>query len=299
MTLREEGRLPPHNVDSLLLWARRGNTGDWLIADASERFLQDLGLSVWRSDGSVEDAAEADDAAYLGDLFSQFRGMIVFAGGGNIGIYPDNARMRAGVIARLGPRHRCLVLPQSALAPEPALARSGVTVWCRDAVSEALLRAAGSRTELVPDIALYMDDRIPKSSGGEGVIYVRRTPGGDAETIDHGIVPGCAAADLTLTLPLGEVIAALAPYAQVLSDRLHGGLIALMMRKPTVFLPVGYHKIRAFYETWLRGAASAAYVDRQADLSDALARLGPANDDLGAMFRERALPAFDRFLQAG
>ena len=34
----------------------------------------------------------------------------------------------------------------------------------------------------------------------------------------------------------------------LISDRLHGGLIAaLMMRKKVIFLPVGYHKIRSFF----------------------------------------------------
>ena len=41
-----------------------------------------------------EDAL-ADDKDYLGDLFATFRGMVMFPGGGNVGIYPDN-----GIIGR-------------------------------------------------------------------------------------------------------------------------------------------------------------------------------------------------------
>ena len=90
MTLRQQSRLPPADAEAYLVWARRGNTGDVLIADACERFLRDRGLNVWRSDGSLEDAAEAGDSGYLGDLFAGFRGMLMFAGGGNIGIgYSD------------------------------------------------------------------------------------------------------------------------------------------------------------------------------------------------------------------
>ena len=74
VTLRQQSRLPPADAEAYLVWARRGNTGDVLIADACEQFLRDRGLNVWRSDGSLEDAAEAGDSGYLGDLFAGFGG---------------------------------------------------------------------------------------------------------------------------------------------------------------------------------------------------------------------------------
>src|SRR5262249_28420311 len=160
--------------------------------------------------------------------FGTFRGMIVFSGGGNIGIYPDNAQIRAAVIAQTNSRHRCLVFPQSAVAPEPALINPRVIVWCRDAASEIILHNAGTRTGLVPDAALYMDDIIPKIPGGSGTFYIKRTPGGDAETIEHHLEPGCPSQDLTLSETLDRVIAVLEPYEIVISDRLHGGLVAAM-----------------------------------------------------------------------
>src|SRR6476660_1955572 len=87
-TLRQQLRLPPTNVDALLVWTRGGNCGDLLIVEACERYLIDLGIRTWRSDGSVEEAALAGDSEYLGDLFLTFRGMVMFPGGGNVGIYP-------------------------------------------------------------------------------------------------------------------------------------------------------------------------------------------------------------------
>jgi len=189
MNLRQQSKLPPTNVAALLVWTRLGNSGDRLIGDACERFLRDRGIDTWRCDGSIEEAALAGDAEYLGDLLSDFRGTVVFSGGGNIGIYRDNERIRAAVIAQTGPRHRCLVFPQSALHSEPALVDPRVTVWCRDAVSQSILQQAGTKTALVPDIALYMDDAILKRPLGEGNFYIKRTPGGDAETIDHHIDP--------------------------------------------------------------------------------------------------------------
>jgi len=296
MNLRQQSRLPPTNVDAILMWPRAGNSGDRLIADACERFLRERGIDAWRSDGSIEEAALAGDTEYLGDLLSSFRGMVMFSGGGNIGIYPDNGEVRAAVIAQTGPRHRCLVFPQSALRPEPALVDPRVTVWCRDAVSQKLLQQAGTPTALVPDIALYMDDVIAKRPHGEGAFYIKRRLGGDAETIDHNIHPDCGSADLTFAQPLKEIVAKLTPYEIVISDRLHGGLIALMMRKKVILLPVGYHKIQAFYDTWLQAEPGAAFATTQEELITKLRALQPPSCDLAGLFCDYADPAFNRFL---
>lgn len=281
------------------MWARAGNTGDYLIADACERYLRERGIDVWRSDGSIEEAAAEGDTEYLGDLFSRFRGMLMFAGGGNVGIYPDNEQMRAFVIAQAGSSHRCLVFPQSVLKAEGALIDPRVTVWCRDAVSQSILREAGARTMLVPDAALFMEDLIPKAPGGQGTFYIRRTPGGDAETIDHGIAPECESADLTLATPLGQVIETLKPYEVVISDRLHGGLIALMMGKKVVFLPVGYHKTRSFYDTWLGSRPGSAFCDKPEGVSCHIETLRRPEGGFKALFCEHADPALNRFLLDG
>jgi exopolysaccharide biosynthesis predicted pyruvyltransferase EpsI len=171
-----------------------------------------------------------------------------------------------------------------------------VTVWCRDATSHAILTKSGTRTELVPDIALYMDDVIPKASSGKDVFYIKRTPGGDAETIDHGMTFDCASADLTLTHSLDQIIATLDPFELVISDRLHGGLIALMMHKKVIFMPVGYHKIKSFYSTWLKNEPGAAFVENQQQLLEACYNLRFATTDFAALFCRYADPAFERFL---
>jgi hypothetical protein len=63
-----------------------------------------------------------------------------------------------------------------------------VTVWCRDATSHAILSKSGARTDLVPDIGLYMDDLISKAPSGDGVFYIKRTAGVDAEAFDYDMV---------------------------------------------------------------------------------------------------------------
>jgi len=296
MNLRQKSQLPPAEADAYLIWPRAGNTGDSLIASACERFLRDRGIEVWCSDGSFEEAATAGDNEYLGAALARFRGMLMFSGGGNIGIYPDNGVMRAAIVAQAGPRHRCLVFSQSALRPEQALIDPRITIWCRDRVSFAIMKHAGARVELVPDMALYMDDRIGKHPEGAGTFFIKRTPNGDTETIEHNIDFDCRAEDLTLRNPLDYIINTLKPYDAVISDRLHGALISLMMRKKTVLLPVGYHKNRAFFDTWLYSIAGAAFVETQVDLEPRMVALETPTCDFKALFCRSADPALDRFL---
>jgi exopolysaccharide biosynthesis predicted pyruvyltransferase EpsI len=297
MNLRQKSQLPPVEADAYLIWSRAGNTGDFLIADACERFLLDRGIQVWRSDGSFEEAANANDTQYLGAALSRFRGMLMFSGGGNIGIYPDNGIMRAAVLGQAGPRHRCLVFSQSVLRPEQALIDPRVTVWCRDRVSFAIMKQAGARVELVPDMALYMDEKIDKHPGGnKGTFFIKRTPRGDTETIQHNIDFDCPSEDLTFRNPLGRIVDTLKQYDTVISDRLHGALISLMMRKKTVLLPVGYHKNRAFYDTWLYSIAGATFVETQAELQPRMVALETPTCDFKALFCRSADPALDRFL---
>jgi exopolysaccharide biosynthesis predicted pyruvyltransferase EpsI len=82
----------------------------------------------------------------------------------------------------------------------------------------------------------------------------------------------------------------------VISDRLHGGLIAAMMRKKVVFLPVGYHKIQSFYDTWLQKRPSIAFVSSSQELMGKISALHSYSDDLHVFFREYADPALNHFL---
>jgi exopolysaccharide biosynthesis predicted pyruvyltransferase EpsI len=296
MTLREQSRLPPGGVDAYLIWPRGGNTGDALIVDACERFLHDRGIDVWRSDGSLEQAALADDVAYLQTALANFRGMLMFPGGGNIGIYPDNGAIRASILAHAGSRQRCLIFSQSALQAEPALVDQRVTVWCRDAVSLAILRQAGTKVELVPDMALYMDGSIAQHPKGDGIFFIKRKLGRDAESLESSTAVDAPQADLTFENSLNEVVATLKRYEVIISNRLHGGLIALMMRKKTVLLPVAYHKSRSFYHTWLSSFPGVTFVETLDRLNAHIAAIQAPNCNLRELFCRHAFPAFDRFL---
>jgi exopolysaccharide biosynthesis predicted pyruvyltransferase EpsI len=297
MMLRAHSELPPINFDAYLLGTPGGNTGDELITASCEAYLQDRGIDVWRSDGSLESAAAEEDTEYLAAALQRFRGTIFFSGGGNIGIYPSNAALRSRIIAHLRPETRCLVFSQSVAQPESALLHERVSVWCRDIISFGIMRGAGARAALVPDAAFFMDRAFRKVPRGLGTFFIKRTPNGDAETLSHGITIECPSSDLTLQLSIASVIQVLEPFEIVISDRLHGGLVALMMRKKVVFLPVGYHKIEAFVATWLKGTGPA-FARTQEELESALSNVCEPTLDFTELFRRHADPALDRFLLA-
>jgi len=292
----EPQELPPAGVEGILLATPGGNTGDELIGAGSERFLRRAELDVWRSDGSIERAVERGDHRFLRAALEGFTGIVFLPGGGNIGIYPENARLRAAVIASASNARGFLVLPQSCFRTEETLRQDGVTVWARESASHRVLEAAGVTTRLVPDASFAMVDTITPSPGGEGTFFILRAPGTCEERVEHTLTVDGPADDLTFALPLGEIETRLGPWGTVVSDRLHGGLIAIMMRKPTALLPVAYHKNASVYETWFADDPGVGFVTSQPELDALRDELNPPETDLAALFAERASAALVEFL---
>ena len=69
-----------------------------------------------------------------------------------------------------------------------------------------------------------------------------------------------------------------------------------MMHKKVIFMPVGYHKIKSFYSTWLKNEPGAAFVENQQQLLEACYNLRFATTDFRALFCRYADPAFELFL---
>lgn len=294
--MTQRSATPHDQPQAILLGLPGGNTGDDLIRLGCERFLDSTGMSLWSSDGTVETAAAAGQIGPVEAALRKYRGLVFFTGGGNIGIYPDNERMRAAVIAAAPAASGFLVLPQSSRAPEPSLVDPRVTVWARDAASERMLRAAGIRTSLVPDAGLALADAFTRHPTGAGTYLILRSPETCDERVDHDLVLEGDSGDLTHTNSLDDVIARLLPYATVVSDRLHGGLISIMLGKRTGLLPVGYHKIRSYYETWLSHDPGIGFIESQSDLDGFLEGDATPTGDYAGLFRERAHQALDDFL---
>lgn len=66
-----------------------------------------------------------------------------------------------------------------------------------------------------------------------------------------------------------------APYGTIVTNRLHGHILAVLMGKPNVLLANAYHKNEAFYRTWTCRIPWAKFASRGSDLQtefEALAR---------------------------
>jgi exopolysaccharide biosynthesis predicted pyruvyltransferase EpsI len=73
-------------------------------------------------------------------------------------------------------------------------------------------------------------------------------------------------------------------------------LISLMLGKKVILLPVGYHKTKSFYETWLADHPNVAFVSQPEELAAAVDRLRSQHIDYSALFCRYADPAFQRFV---
>ncbi len=281
-------------VDSWL-----GNTGDRLIREGCIRFLRDEGLDPAVSDGVIETAARAHDTEALLASIGAFEGIVVFCGGGNLGIYLDNMLIRERVIHAAGAARGFLVMPQSGPHPEAALRDPRVTVWARDAVTHDLLTQRGLRTRLVPDASFVMADTLPRVAGDpRSTFVIRRSEGRCQERVPLWTIPAEASGDVTFDLPLDDVVATLAPHGTVLSDRLHGAVIALMMGKRTGIMPVGYHKNAAYAATWLDGIPGVRFLptlDAVREFRDSDETPPPI--DWRERFADVARPALREFLR--
>ena len=56
---------------------------------------------------------------------------------------------------------------------------------------------------------------------------------------------------------LGSAVRFVEPYAEVYATRMHGGILSLLLGKPTTFFDNSYGKTRAVFETWLKDCDSA------------------------------------------
>lgn len=260
-------------------------------------FLASRGIQVWESDGQIEKAALTGDFDLLRELLRSYDGLIFFPGGGNLGIYLEYDLVRARVVEAASSASGVLIFPQSGIEVNPGLRDERVTVWARDRNTYSMLVAYGVRTELVPDAALFLDSKIPKHPNGAGGLLLRRFPNRDHEYCDYDIdLSQLPAADPTYDQPRATIIETIQPYRSIVSDRLHGSLISLMMRKRVAFLAGSYLKSKSFYQTWLEGLPGIRLIESNDQMKEFLEADDSPQVDLRSLFNKHADPALARFL---
>lgn len=63
------------------------------------------------------------------------------------------------------------------------------------------------------------------------------------------------------------------PHRLVITNRLHGHILCLLMHKPHIFLPNSYHKNESFYRTWTAAIPFCEFVTDRSKVQPALDRL--------------------------
>ncbi|MEI5687879.1 polysaccharide pyruvyl transferase family protein [Sphingomonas kyungheensis] len=233
------------------------------------------------------------------DALATAEAEVVFLhGGGNLGdIWPHHQRFRETVLARV--RDRPVVqLPQSIHFRDPgeaarfvalADAHPDFTLYVRDATSLAFAAdRLAAPVRLVPDSAIALGAQ-PRGPAEAPLLMLLRS---DDERRDHGAPPPAGARvvdwlDDAPDLPAGDDIAArdaqarhrvarglalIAQGAVLVTDRLHGAILADLLALPHVVLDNDYGKIAAYRATWPAATPNAAAAT-MAEAVAAVARL--------------------------
>lgn len=227
--------------------------------------------------------------------------LVTIIGGGNMGsLYPDIEALRQRVI-RSFPNNRIVCFPQSldwndSAESDKALARivriysrhPDLHVFARESVSRDKLRSlfaghANVHVGYVPDVVLSARaaelglDVQPTSSG---IVLCMRddreralAPGqhaqlraalegtGEAVTVTDTHAGGARLDDARCTQLLADKLAQFTAARLVVTDRLHGMILALVAGTPCLVLPNANHKIRQTWQDWLRGVPQLRFVE--------------------------------------
>ena len=215
-------------------------------------------------------------------------GIVFLHGGGNLGdIWPHHQRLREAVLATL-PEGRVVQLPQSIHFADPAaadrfrriaLAHPDLTLYVRDAASLAIARTMiGDRARLAPDSAFALGGQ-PRGMATVPLLALLRT---DSERSDRSGAPPPEATivdwldeppttgdhEAQATARVQRGLDLLARGETIVTDRLHGHILALLLGIPHVVLDNHYGKVGAYRDAW----TAASPLARQAgDWAEAMA----------------------------
>ncbi len=231
-------------------------------------------------------------------------GTLYFKGGGNLGsIYLKHDEMRARILAGMRGR-RIVLLPQS-IADDADDSRSGTlnfirdnpetVVFARDTVSKAAIEGRiGRCAPLCPDLCHSLSFKQRKIGVGTGLLLRRDPEVGTFATASKEIVQSSWDWDDISTLRawnrLGKLpvnipnsfgralvqdrvakakvesaLGRLSASAVIITDRLHGVILAQSIGRRVIALDNATGKVKAYQQTWgslLKGVSMAASLER-------------------------------------
>ncbi|MBB4154873.1 pyruvyl transferase EpsO [Sphingomonas jinjuensis] len=206
-------------------------------------------------------------------------GIVFLHGGGNLGdIWPHHQRFREGVVRALHD-YRLVQLPQSIHFDDPVAAyrfadladvHPDLTLYVRDRPSLAIATTwLGDRTLLAPDSAFALGTQPRRAPTVETLALMRS----DSERRDHvSIVPAdaevvdwlhddaaiggtdFASRQRQADARLQRGLALLSRGRMIVTDRLHGHILALLLDIPHRVLDNRYGKVGAYIDAWTSGS---------------------------------------------
>jgi exopolysaccharide biosynthesis predicted pyruvyltransferase EpsI len=274
--------VPPGARCALVDFPSYANVGDSAIWLGQLEFLRTRQVDlVYTCD--VHDYRRDKLARRLGD------GVVLLTGGGGFGDrYFDHQRLREQVVADF-PDHPVVQLPQSIDFHDAALAEraaerlrshGGLTLLVRDHASRRRAQQLGLPSTLCPDAAFALPRLTRSVEPSSKLVWLSRSDG------EKAVDPGqeVDAIDWLRDRPLDRVLHRV-PYGRerlrerlasgrlrrglrtlsrgrvVVTDRLHGHILSLLLGIPHVVLDTANLKMRHFVETWTAGCELTHWAD--------------------------------------
>jgi len=279
--------LPPASPCALLDFPYYANVGDSAIWLGARAYLARVGARV---------VYAADDKTYSKQTLGRRLqgGTILISGGGNLGdLYPRRQRFRERVI-RDFPRHTIIQLPQSIHfrrredlrhAQEVFNDHQNLILCVRDRHSLALARKHFSaRIVLCPDMAFALGTLKRPAIRARTILCLLRTDtesrvgtlpraGRDVVRADWmkgeelvlgsppEVRPSLRSYDRLAQRRLRRGITMLSHAGVVITDRLHGHILSILLGIPSILLDNTYGKNRSFYKTWTSSHPFCAWAE--------------------------------------
>lgn len=287
-------RTESRRIAYLLGGPAHSNLGDHAIAFAQTAFIRNALPDV----RVVEISDELVDM-HLGYIRRHIKpgDLLCMIGGGNFGdeyLWYERSRRR---VCTMFPEHRVIVFPQTisysdtprgqrelALTREALGSHGRLTITARDKVSHRRAQAWFSNADciLTPDIVLSLNP-IRADAPRQGILCcLRRDVERNAALSAGDVVTRLAEGGYRFTLTDTVTARAVSLWERadaldakwrefcgaglVITDRLHGMIFSCITSTPCIVIDNYNHKVRNFYQTWLREVSSIRFAERADDI---------------------------------